>query len=73
MTVQYDRLCNRDAHILELYTLRVCLYTVYNLVREKNAGFHCSRTGLQILFWGDEIVSDENIYSYIFIYAGELL
>ena len=35
MTVQYDRLCNRDAHILELYTLRVCLYTVYNLVREK--------------------------------------
>ena len=35
MTVQYDRLCNRDAHILELYTLGVCLYTVYNLVREK--------------------------------------
>jgi len=25
------------------------------------------------LIWGDEIVSDENIYSYIFIYAGELL
>ena len=72
MTVQYDRLCNRDAHILELYTLRVCLYTVYNLEREeKNAGSLYWATNFQ--FWGDEIVSDENIYSYIFIYAGELL
>jgi len=29
--------CSRGAHILELYTLRVCLYTVYNLVSQNKA------------------------------------